>query len=122
VYAPQVTAFPAPVSLRLIGVLDGDLLEAFRAIESRLVGIGGAAVIVDVRDLEVLGEHGMTLVASAVREARARGRDVRLDAHGLAWRRVAKKNISGQPAVDAELRSAVRRTVIIARSPKRPRG
>lgn len=120
-YAPQVAAFPAPVSLRLIGVLDGELLEAFRAIESRLVGIGGAAVIVDVRDLEVLGEHGMTLVASAIREARSRGRDVRLDAHGLVWRRIAKKNISGQPAVDAELRSAVRRTVIIARSPQRPR-
>lgn len=121
-YAPQVAAFPAPVSLRLIGVLDGDLLEAFRALESRLVGIGGAAVIVDVRDLQVLGEHGMTLLAGAVRDARARGRDVRLDAHGLAWRRIAKKMISGQPAIDAELRAAVRRTVIIAHSVKRARG
>jgi anti-anti-sigma regulatory factor len=122
VYAPQVAPFPAPVSLRLIGVLDGDLLEAFRALESRLVGIGGAAVIVDVRDLQVLGEHGMTLLAGAVRDARARGRDVRLDAHGLAWRRIAKKMISGQPAIDAELRAAVRRTVIIAHSVKRARG
>jgi len=122
VYAPQVAAFPAPVSLRLIGVLDGDLLEAFRALESRLVGIGGAAVIVDVRDLQVLGEHGMTLLAGAVRDARARGRDVWLDAHGLAWRRIAKKMISGQPAIDAELRAAVRRTVIIAHSVKRARG
>ena len=121
-YAPQVAPFPAPVSLRLIGVLDGDLLEAFRALESRLVGIGGAAVIVDVRDLQVLGEHGMTLLAGAVRDARARGRDVRLDAHGLAWRRIARKMISGQPAIDAELRAAVRRTVIIAHSVKRARG
>jgi hypothetical protein len=87
-----------------------------------LVGIGGAAVIVDVRDLQVLGEHGMTLLAGAVRDARARGRDVRLDAHGLAWRRIAKKMISGQPAIDAELRAAVRRTVIIAHSVKRARG
>jgi len=101
-------------------VLDGELLEAFRAIESRLVGIEGAAVIVDVRDLEVFGEHGMTLVAAAVREAR---RAATCGSTRTAWPGADRQEeYLRQPAVDAKLRSAVRRTVIIARSPMRPRG
>jgi hypothetical protein len=121
VYAPQPQPVSAPVSLRLIGVLDADLVAAFSTLERGLVGIDGSAVLVDVRDLEVVAESQMGALAGVVAAARREGRDVRLDARGLHWRRVAKKNLSTQPAVDAQLRSGVRRTVILAHSVRRKR-
>jgi anti-anti-sigma regulatory factor len=121
-YAAQLATPPAPIVLRLIGVLDDDLLSAVRIVERSLVGVGGGTVIVDVRALDVLGEAGMERLASLVGEARARGRDVRLDARGLQWRRAAKKAIGSQPPVDALLRAGARRTVIVAHSTLRSHG
>jgi anti-anti-sigma regulatory factor len=119
VYAPQPEALASPVVFRLIGVLDADLIAAFGALERGLPGAAGATVLVDVRDLHVLGETEMTELARAIAAARAEGRDVRLDARNLHWKRAAKQNISKQPAVDAQLRSEARRTVILAHSAKR---
>jgi anti-anti-sigma regulatory factor len=119
-YAPQLAPAPAPIVLRLIGFLDGDLVDAFRILERGLVGADGGTVIVDVRSLEVLGEPMMAQLAAVVGEARARGRDVRLDARGVQWRRIAKSRIAGQPPVDAQLRADARRTVILAHSNLRP--
>jgi hypothetical protein len=116
VYAPQTEPVPAPVVVRLIGILDADLIAAFGALERGLVGMAGATVLVDVRDLQLLGETEMDTLAGIVAGARREGRDVRLDSRGIHWRRVTKKNISAQPAIDPELRSAVRRTVILAHS------
>jgi anti-anti-sigma regulatory factor len=116
VYAPQTELVPAPVVLRLIGVLDADLIAAFGTLERGLVGAAGATVVVDVRDVHLLGESDMDALAEVVAGARSEGRDVRLDARSLAWKRVAKKNLSAQPLVDAQLRSSVRRTVILAHS------
>jgi anti-anti-sigma regulatory factor len=116
VYAPQTELVPAPVIVRLIGVLDADLIAEFGALERGLVGAAGATVLVDVRNVQLLGETDMDALAGVVAGARREGRDVRLDARSLAWRRVAKKNISAQPGVDAQLRSVVRRTVILAHS------
>jgi hypothetical protein len=115
VYAPQPEPVPAPVAVRLIGVLDADLVASFSAVE-RSFGAAGATLLVDVRDIDVLREAEMDDLARAVGAARREGRDVRLDARSIHWRRTAKKNISAQPAVDAQLRSAVRRTVIVAHS------
>ncbi len=120
-YAPQTQAIPAPVVLRLIGVLDADLVAAFGALERGLVGIDGGPVLVDVRDLDVIGESAVDALARAVAAARAEGRDVRLDARSLPWKRAARKNLSEQPGVDAQLRSATRRTVILAHSARRRR-
>ena len=114
-YAPQPEPVPAPVVVRLIGVLDADLVAAFAALESSYAR-AGATVLVDVRDADVLREAEMDELAGAVGAARRQGRDVRLDARSVHWRRAAKKNISGQPAVDAKLRSAARRMVIVAHS------
>jgi hypothetical protein len=111
----------APVSLRLIGMLDGELVAAFEALERGLEDLDGSTVIVDVRDLELAGERAMVQLTAAIAEARRRGRDVRLDARGLTWRRIAKKHLSTQPPVDAKLRSGTRRTVIMAHSERRPR-
>lgn len=120
VYAPQSPPFPAPVAapvaVRLIGVLDAALIAAFGALERGLVGAAGATVLIDVRDVSLLGEGDMDALAGVVAGARREGRDVRLDARSLAWKRVAKKILSAQPLVDAQLRSAVRRTVILAHS------
>jgi anti-anti-sigma regulatory factor len=116
VYAPRPQPVPAPLSVRLIGVLDPDLVAAFAALERGLAAARGATVVVDVRDVQVFGEAEMDALASAVATARREGRDVRLDARSLHWRRAAKKNISTQPPVDAQLRSGVRRTVILAHS------
>lgn len=120
-YAPQVRPIPAPVSLRLIGVLDADLVEAFGVLERRLVGLDGSTVLVDVRDLQVVGESEMRALARVIGTAREAGRDVRLDARSLHWKRIAKENLSAHPAVDAQLRSGVRRTVILAHSVRRRR-
>jgi anti-anti-sigma regulatory factor len=121
VYAPQIQPAAASVVLRLIGVLDGDLVTAFQNLERGLAAAAGATVLVDVRDLQTLGESDMKALASAIRAARDGGRDVRLDARSLPWRRLVKTTLPGQPAVDAELRQAVRRTVILAHSTKRKR-
>jgi anti-anti-sigma regulatory factor len=102
--------------LRLIGVLDADLVAAFGALERGLPGARNATVLVDVRDVDVLGESEMDALASAIGAARREGRDVRLEARSLHWRRAAKKHLSAQPPIDAQLRSAVRRTVILAHS------
>jgi anti-anti-sigma regulatory factor len=120
VYAPRPQPVSAPVVMRLIGVLDADLIATFRTLERGLGGDGGT-VLVDVRDLSLVGEDEMTALAGAVANARSEGRDVRLDARSLHWKRAAKKNISKQPVVDAKLRADVRRTVILAHSARRKR-
>ena len=118
-YAPQTLAAPAPIALRLIGLLDADLLAAFSNLERGLVGADGATVVVDVRDLQTLGDDEMIALVDAVRSARAQGRDVRLDARSLPWRTMVKKNPGMQPPVTPQLRSDIRRTVIIAHSAAR---
>ena len=120
-YAPQPQPIASPVVFRLIGVLDADLIAAFGALERGLAAAAGATVLVDVRDVHVLGESEMADLARTVAAARAEGRDVRLDARSLHWKRTTKQNISKQPAVSAQLRSAARRTVILAHSAKRKR-
>jgi len=121
VYAPEIQPIPTPVVVRLIGVLDADLVAAFGALERGLVGTQGGTIVLDVRDIQVLGESQMNALAGIVAAARAEGRDVRLDARSLHWKRAVKKELSAQPAIDRQLRSAVRRTVIVAHStrPKR---
>jgi hypothetical protein len=119
VYAPQIQPFPGPLVLRLIGALDPDLVTAFGELERGLTEAG--TVLVDVRDLQVLGESEMDGLVRTIAQARTEGRDVRLDARNLQWKRFAKKNLSRQPNVDAKLRSSARRTVILAHSPLRKR-
>jgi anti-anti-sigma regulatory factor len=119
VYAPQALPVPAPIAMRLIGVLDEDLVEAFTTLERDLLRADGGTMIVDVRDLDVHGEAGITALVAAVRRARVEGRDVRIDARNVSWRRVAKKEFSGIPPIDAQLRADVRRTTIVAHSGRR---
>jgi anti-anti-sigma regulatory factor len=121
VYAPQIQPAAASVVLRLIGVLDADLVKSFEVLERGLAAAAGATVLVDVRDLQTLGETEMKSLVVAIRAARERGRDVRLDARSLPWRRLVKSSLPGQPAVDPITRKAVRRTVILAHSAKRKR-
>ena len=116
-YAPQSPPLPlsvaAPVVVRLIGVLDAELIAAFGTLER---GFAGATVLVDVRSVHLLGESEMDALGGAVAAARREGRDVRLDARSLPWKRIVKKTISAQPAVDTQLRSSIRRTAILAHS------
>jgi anti-anti-sigma regulatory factor len=121
VYAPVPQPQPSPVVLRLIGVLDAELVEAFVALERGLVGRRGATVLVDVRDVQLLGEAEVKGVVGAIKTARAEGRDVRLDGRGLTWRRAVKQQLSAQPLIDAQLRSSAGRTVILAHSGKHKR-
>jgi anti-anti-sigma regulatory factor len=121
VYAPRSQPVPAFVALRLIGVLDTDLVAAFTTLVRGMVGFENATVIVNVRDLELFGEGDLAAFVAAVRRARAEGRDVRIDAHGLAWRRIAKHELPTMPAVDCRHRSDIRRTVILAHSPRKRR-
>jgi anti-anti-sigma regulatory factor len=121
VYAPRTQPVPVTVALRLIGVLDTDLVTAFSALVRGMVGFENATVIVDVRDLQLFGETDLAAFVAAVRRARCEGRDVRLDMPNLAWRRIAKTELPGMPAANDELFSDVRRTVILAHSMrKRP--
>ncbi len=120
-YAPQPQPVSQPVVIRLIGVLDGDLIATFTSLERGLRDLQPATVLVDVRDLNVIGESEMRALADAIAGARREGRDVRLDARSLSWKRVVKKNLSTQPPVDAKLRSETRRTVILAQSTNRKR-
>jgi ABC-type transporter Mla MlaB component len=108
--------------LRLIGILDTDLVAAFTVLERGLAAARGAAVLVDVRGLQIIGDAGIEALAAAIVCARAQGRDVRLDARNFPWRRAVKAHLAGQPPVDPELRSAVRRTVILAHSGRRRKG
>jgi anti-anti-sigma regulatory factor len=121
VYAPRAQAVPVPVALRVIGVLDSDLVTAFTALVRGMVGFEHATVIVDLRDLELFGETDLAAFVAAVRRARCEGRDVRLDTRSLAWRRIAKAELPGMPAVDTEARSDIRRTVILAHSARKRR-
>lgn len=118
-YAPQIEPVPGPLVLRLIGALDADLVLAFDQIERGLRDAG--TVLVDVRDLQLFGEGEMDELVLAIAKARSSGRDVRLDARTLPWKRAAKKNLFKQPGIDAEFRSKARRTVILAHSPLRKR-
>lgn len=117
-YAPQAQPAPAPVSVRLIGVLDADLVAAVAvAVREH----PGATVLLDVRDVGPLGEGEIRALSGAVAAARAAGCDVRLDASSLAWRRAVKRDLAAQPAIEPALRARVRRTVILAHSGKRKR-
>jgi anti-anti-sigma regulatory factor len=118
VYAPQVQPALAPVSLRLIGVLDAELVVSFAAAVREFPG---ATVLVDVRDVGPLGESEMRALTAAVAAARAAGCDVRLDARSLPWRRAVKRELAAQPAIEPALHEGVKRTVILAHSGKRKR-
>ena len=111
----------APETVPLSGVLDTDLVTAFAALVRGMVGFENATVIVDLRDLELFGETDLAAFLAAVRRARCEGRDVRLDTRSLAWRRIAKSELPGMPAVDTEAGSDIRRTVILAHSVRRRR-
>lgn len=117
-YAPALDPVPAPVVLRLIGVLDAALIASFGALVAE-VGTPGRPVIVDVRDLTLVGEKDVTGLGRAIAAARVEGRDVRLDAPTLAWRRAMRTLLAAQPPIEEAQRSAVRRTVILAHTTKR---
>jgi anti-anti-sigma regulatory factor len=121
VYAPRTRPVSATVVLRLIGVLDTELVEAFTALVRGLVGFENATIIIDVRDLDLFGEADLAAFVAAIRRARCEGRDVRLDARRLPWRRIVKQALPTMPAVDAELGYDVRRTVILAHSARKRR-
>jgi len=121
VYAPRTQPVFAAVVLRLIGVLDTELVEAFTALVRGLVGFENATIIVDLRDLDLFGEGDLAAFVAAIRRARCEGRDVRLDARRLPWRRIAKQELSTMPPVTAELVSDVHRTVILAHSARKRR-
>ena len=114
-YAPQAQPFPAPVALRLIGLLDADLIAGIP--RPRAPPAPAATVLVDVRDLELLGEDRDGRALSRDRAARGRGRDVRLDARSLHWKPLAKKNCL-RAAADRTRNFVprVRRTVILRRT------
>ena len=120
-YAPRTQPVPARVALRLIGVLDADLVTAFTALVRGMVGFENATVIVDVRDLELFGETDLAAFVAAVRRVRCDGRDVRLDARSLPWRRIAKVELPNMPAADAGPACDIRRTVILAHSARKRR-
>ena len=120
-YAPRTQPVAASVALRLIGVLDADLVTAFTALVRGMVGFENATVIVDVRDVELMAETDLAAFVAAVRRARCEGRDVRLDTRSLAWRRIVKNELSAMPAVDGDVRCDIRRTVILAHSARKRR-
>ena len=118
-YAPRTQPVPAVVALRIIGVLDADLVMAFSALVRGMVGFEQATVIVDVRDLELFGETDLAAFVGAVRQVRSEGRDVRLDTRDLAWRRIVKHEFAGMPPADPRSSSDVGRTVILAHSARK---
>ncbi len=120
-YATQTLAVPAPIAVRLIGILDAELIASFDVHQRTLAGLEGHTLLVDVRDVQVIGDDDVSRLVEMIRSARAQGRDVRLDARSLPWRTQVKKNLSTQPPISAEFRSDVRRTVIIAHSGKHKR-
>jgi len=119
VYAPRPQPVSSPVVVRLIGILDASLVDAFVTLERGLVGRRGAVMLVDVRDLQVIGASDADALARAIAVARAAGRDVRIDARGITWRRALRKTGCAPAPIDAELRSTAARTVILAHSGKR---
>jgi anti-anti-sigma regulatory factor len=121
VYATQTLVAPAPVALRLIGILDAELVASFDVLQRGLAGLDGRTLLVDVRDVQVVGDDEVSRLVEVIRSARAQGRDVRLDARSLPWRTLMKKNLSTQPPISAAIRSDVRRTVIVAHSGKHKR-
>jgi len=116
VYATPNSPLPACVKLRLIGVLDPDLLVAFRSAEREVGRAGRVIVLVDVCDLTVRNEADVAAIVEVIRRARAENRDVRLDRRTPAWRHAAVKHLSTVPVADEQLRSSVRRTIILAHS------
>lgn len=120
-YAPRLAPFPAPVVIRLIGVLDPDLIAAFETVERGLASNAGATVIVDVGDLTPLGERDQNGLLRAVSSARAEGRDLRIDTSSFGWRQAIRRELGPHAPVDEGLKAAVRRTIIVAHSGKQRR-
>ena len=63
--------------MRLIGVLDADLVAAFSALERGLVGLDGGTIVVDVHDLHATILHQMGVDHTKL-TYRFQGRDFRL--------------------------------------------
>lgn len=120
-YAPRSRPVSATVALRIIGLLDTELVEAFTALVRGMVAFEHATVVVDVRDLDLFSEADLTAFVAAVRRARCEGRDVRLDGHRLPWRRIVKQDLPNMPPVNAALVADVGRTVILAHSARKRR-
>ena len=120
-YAPQLAPFPAPVVIRLIGVLDSDLIAAFATVERSVASAGGGTVVVDVRDLSPLGERDLSALLRTVGDARSEGRDLRLDAPAFGWRQAIRRELGSVPMADQAVKAAVRRTIVVAHSGKQRR-
>lgn len=114
--ATQNSTVPACTAVRLIGALDADLVAAFVRVERQLGRLARGIVLVDLRDVTVEAEREVRGFVDLIRRARAEGRDVRLEGYGVAWRAAVKQHFSRVPPVDAQLRSAIRRTIILAHS------
>jgi hypothetical protein len=112
----------APVVLRLIGVLDKTLIADFDALEREISArTPGLTLLVDVTGLSPLAHDDLAALGHIVRRARIAGRDVRLIADTLPWKRVVKRDLPNQPEVDGALRGSARRMVILAHNGKRRR-
>jgi anti-anti-sigma regulatory factor len=121
VYAPQLVSAPAAIAVRLIGDLDADLVDAFVAIERGLARPQETTLIVDVRDLCVIGARAIAALVAAIVGARAAGRDVRLDGRSGPWKRALSRQLAEQPPVEPTLMQTVRRTVVVAHTTRRRR-
>lgn len=115
-YAAQSSPFPPCTAVRLIGTLDAELVAAFVGVERQLGRLARGIVVVDLRDVTLEAERDVTRFVDVIRRARAEGRDVRIEGYGGAWLAAVKQHFSRVPPVDAQLRSAIRRTIILAHS------
>jgi len=111
----------APVTVRLIGILDRVLIESFTDTFAGLASAGSRKLIVSVRDLVVMRDDSLNRFLATLDAIRAAGHDVYIDGTPT-WRKVVRGlSARFEPSSPADGKSA-RRQVIICHSMEKRSG
>jgi hypothetical protein len=108
-----------PVAVRLIGVLDRVVIDAFGDVCDELIASGRRTLIVSVRDLQASRDVHLSAFCARLEACSAAGFDVRIAGTPIWTKLLQERNLRYRAADPDVQRSARRQTIIAHTAPKR---
>jgi len=105
----------SPIAVRLIGVLDRTLIEAFTESCAGLMVVGRRTLVVSVRDVLAMRDDSLRRFIATLGAYRAAGHEVRIEGNPTWAKLFREAGVSFPGAAEGDER-ATRRQIIIAHS------
>jgi hypothetical protein len=109
------TTVGTPIAVRLIGVLDRTLIEAFSESCAGLMVVGRRTLIVSIRDVLAMRDDSLRRFIATLDAYRVAGHDVRVDGNAT-WTKLFREASTSFPGPAGGDDRATRRQIIIAHS------